>query len=111
MGRIRPARRRTPPLQRRADPPVARPRRGPEAQDPRRQDWVPTGAGGEADTHRAAAGAEGSEAMITRSTAVLACADVQNTVDYYCNTLGFKQHWLWEDPPTFAAIGMGDVEI
>jgi GNAT superfamily N-acetyltransferase/predicted enzyme related to lactoylglutathione lyase len=49
--------------------------------------------------------------MITRSTAVLACADVQQTVDFYCTTLGFKQHWLWEDPPTFGAIGMGQAEI
>jgi catechol 2,3-dioxygenase-like lactoylglutathione lyase family enzyme/GNAT superfamily N-acetyltransferase len=49
--------------------------------------------------------------MMTRSTAVLACADVQQTVDFYCNTLGFKLHWLWEDPPTFGAIGMGHVEV
>ena len=49
--------------------------------------------------------------MITRSTAILACGDVQQTVDFYCNTLGFKQHWLWEDPPTFASIGMGHVEV
>ena len=49
--------------------------------------------------------------MITRSTAVLACKDVQDTVDFYCNTLGFKQHWLWEDPPTFGAVGLGDIEI
>jgi GNAT superfamily N-acetyltransferase/uncharacterized glyoxalase superfamily protein PhnB len=49
--------------------------------------------------------------MITRSTAVLACADVQQAVDFYCQTLGFKQHWLWEDPPAFAAVGMGEIEI
>ncbi|MEA2708855.1 MAG: hypothetical protein QOF78_1456 [Phycisphaerales bacterium] len=49
--------------------------------------------------------------MIARSTAVLACTDVQQTVDFYCNTLGFKQHWLWEDPPTFGAVGLGQIEI
>ena len=49
--------------------------------------------------------------MITRSTAVLACADVQQTADFYCQTLGFKQHWLWEDPPRFGAIGMGQAQL
>ena len=49
--------------------------------------------------------------MITRSTAVLACANVQQAVDFYCQKLGFKQHWLWEDPPTFAAVGLGEIEI
>ena len=49
--------------------------------------------------------------MITRSTAVLACTDVQQAVDFYCQKLGFKQHWLWEDPPTFAAVGLGEIEI
>jgi uncharacterized glyoxalase superfamily protein PhnB len=36
---------------------------------------------------------------------------LQQTVDFYCNTLGFKQHWLWEDPPTFAAVGLGEIEL
>jgi catechol 2,3-dioxygenase-like lactoylglutathione lyase family enzyme len=49
--------------------------------------------------------------MITSSTAIFACADVRQTVDFYCNMLGFKQHWLWGDPPTFAAVGLGKIEI
>jgi uncharacterized glyoxalase superfamily protein PhnB/GNAT superfamily N-acetyltransferase len=49
--------------------------------------------------------------MPARSTAVLACADVQQTVDFYTQVLGFKQHWLWEDPPTFGCIGFEEAEI
>ncbi len=49
--------------------------------------------------------------MTTKSNAVLACGDVTETVNFYINVLGFKQHWLWEDPPTFACVGMGGAEI
>lgn len=49
--------------------------------------------------------------MTIKSTAVLACRNVSETVDFYTNVLGFKQHWLWEDPPTFACIGMGGAEL
>jgi GNAT superfamily N-acetyltransferase/predicted enzyme related to lactoylglutathione lyase len=49
--------------------------------------------------------------MICKSTAVLACRDVRDAVNFYTSVLGFKQHWLWEDPPTFACVGMGQIEI
>jgi len=49
--------------------------------------------------------------MISKSTAVLAVADVRQTVDFYVSVLGFKLHWLWENPPTFGCIGMGQIEI
>ena len=49
--------------------------------------------------------------MPSTSTAVLACADVQQTVDFYTKVLGFTQRWLWEDPPTFGCIGLNDAEI
>jgi uncharacterized glyoxalase superfamily protein PhnB/GNAT superfamily N-acetyltransferase len=49
--------------------------------------------------------------MPAKSTAVLACADVQQTVDFYTRMLGFKQHWLWEDPPTFGCVGFEGAEI
>ena len=49
--------------------------------------------------------------MISKSTAVFAVVDVKQTVDFYVNVLGFHQHWLWEDPPTFGCIGLGQVEV
>jgi len=49
--------------------------------------------------------------MIHSSTAVLAVADVTQTADYYVDVLGFKQHWMWENPPTFGCVGCGKVEI
>jgi len=49
--------------------------------------------------------------MINSSTAVLAVVDVTQAVDYYVKVLGFKQHWLWQDPPTFGCVGVGKAEI
>lgn len=49
--------------------------------------------------------------MTCTSTAVLACRDVAETVNFYTGVLGFRQHWLWEDPPTFACVGMGGAEL
>ena len=49
--------------------------------------------------------------MISKSTAVFAVADVMRTVEFYVNVLGFKQHWLWQDPPTFGCVGLGQVEV
>ncbi|HEV2295931.1 MAG TPA: GNAT family N-acetyltransferase [Tepidisphaeraceae bacterium] len=49
--------------------------------------------------------------MNCKSTAVLACRDVREAVEFYIKVLGFKQQWLWEEPPTFACVGMGQAEI
>lgn len=49
--------------------------------------------------------------MISKSTAVLAVADVRETIDFYVSVLGFRQRWLWGNPPTFGCIGMGRVEV
>jgi GNAT superfamily N-acetyltransferase len=49
--------------------------------------------------------------MINSSIAVLAVADVTQSVDYYVNVLGFSQSWLWENPPTFGCVRCGKVEI
>jgi uncharacterized glyoxalase superfamily protein PhnB len=38
---------------------------------------------------------------------VLATADVLATVRYFEQTLGFKQQWLWGDPPVYAGIRAG----
>jgi catechol 2,3-dioxygenase-like lactoylglutathione lyase family enzyme len=49
--------------------------------------------------------------MIKSSTAVFAVADVTKSVEFYCNVLGFKQNWLWGNPPTFGCVGMGKAEV
>ena len=38
---------------------------------------------------------------------VLATDDVPATVVYFENTLGFKQQWIWGDPPVYAGIRAG----
>jgi GNAT superfamily N-acetyltransferase/predicted enzyme related to lactoylglutathione lyase len=49
--------------------------------------------------------------MIEHSTAVLAVADVMQTVRFYVDVLGFQQRWLWGTPPTFGCIGAGRAEL
>ena len=49
--------------------------------------------------------------MIKSSTAVLAVADIVATVKFYCDVLGFRQNWLWGNPPTFGCVGSGKIEI
>jgi GNAT superfamily N-acetyltransferase len=49
--------------------------------------------------------------MIKNSTAVLAVADVGETARFYVDKLGFKQNWLWGNPPTFGCIGLGSAEL
>ena len=48
---------------------------------------------------------------ISKSTAVLAAADLRETVRFYCDVLGFKEHWLWGEPPSFGCIGLGHAEL
>jgi catechol 2,3-dioxygenase-like lactoylglutathione lyase family enzyme/GNAT superfamily N-acetyltransferase len=49
--------------------------------------------------------------MITSSIAVLAVVDIPASVAFYVNVLGFKQQWLWGNPPTFGCVSLGKAEI
>jgi catechol 2,3-dioxygenase-like lactoylglutathione lyase family enzyme len=41
----------------------------------------------------------------------LAVGDISSAVDYYTKKLGFKLGFLWGDPPTFAGVNLGKVQI
>src|SRR5437762_2666351 len=49
--------------------------------------------------------------MISTSTAVLAVADILASVRFYVDVLGFKQLWLWGEPPGFGCVAIGRTEI
>jgi GNAT superfamily N-acetyltransferase len=49
--------------------------------------------------------------MLTGSTAVLAVADIVQTVTFYRDILGFHERWLWGDPPTFGCVGLDKAEL
>jgi hypothetical protein len=38
---------------------------------------------------------------------VIATSDVLSTVRYFEQTLGFKQQWIWGDPPVYAGVRAG----
>lgn len=46
-----------------------------------------------------------------RQHAGLAVPDVQVALDYYTSTLGFTPGFTWDDPPTFAGVELGDVQL
>ena len=43
----------------------------------------------------------------TSAVPVIATADVAATIQYFEQTLGFKQQWVWGDPPVYAGIRAG----
>lgn len=42
---------------------------------------------------------------------ILNVKNVSASIDYYVNKLGFKKNWAMGDPPTFASVGRGKVNI
>lgn len=45
------------------------------------------------------------------ATPILNVKDIAASIEYYVNKLGFEKKWDWGDPPTFASVGRGKVEI
>src|SRR6266513_1369782 len=38
---------------------------------------------------------------------VIGTADVAGTISYFEQTLGFKQQWIWGEPPVYAGVKAG----
>ena len=45
------------------------------------------------------------------STAIFACSDIEATLTYYKDVLGFESSWTWGEPPNFGGASMGGVSI
>jgi ribosomal protein S18 acetylase RimI-like enzyme len=45
------------------------------------------------------------------STAIFATDDVERTLAYYKDVLGFETTWKWDDPPTFGGASLGGVSL
>jgi catechol 2,3-dioxygenase-like lactoylglutathione lyase family enzyme len=45
------------------------------------------------------------------STAIFASSDIEATLAYYKDVLGFESTWTWGDPPVFGSASMGGVTI
>jgi uncharacterized glyoxalase superfamily protein PhnB/GNAT superfamily N-acetyltransferase len=48
---------------------------------------------------------------MSSSTAIFACSDIEATLAYYKDVLGFESRWTWGDPPSFGSASMGGVTI
>jgi ribosomal protein S18 acetylase RimI-like enzyme len=48
---------------------------------------------------------------VTSSTAIFAASDIEATIAYYKNILGFESSWTWGEPPTFGSTSCGGVSI
>jgi ribosomal protein S18 acetylase RimI-like enzyme len=49
--------------------------------------------------------------VVTSSTPIFACADIETTLAFYKDVLGFTASWTWGDPPTFGSASWGAVTI
>ncbi|HZH99256.1 MAG TPA: VOC family protein, partial [Fimbriimonadaceae bacterium] len=45
------------------------------------------------------------------STAIFATADIEATLAYYKDVLGFESSWTWGEPPTFGSVSGGGATI
>jgi GNAT superfamily N-acetyltransferase len=48
---------------------------------------------------------------VISSTAVFACSDIEATITYYKDVLGFESSWTYGDPPNFGSASMGGVTM
>ena len=46
-----------------------------------------------------------------KSITILYSDDIERSIRYYTDCLGFEQSWKWDDPPTFGVMAKKDVEI
>ena len=49
--------------------------------------------------------------VIKGSTPIFATADIEATIAYYKDVLGFKTSWTWGDPPTFGSASLGNATM
>ena len=45
------------------------------------------------------------------SNAIFAASDIEATLAYYKDVLGFESTWTWGDPPVFGSASNGGVTI
>lgn len=45
------------------------------------------------------------------ATAIFACSDIEATIAYYKDVLGFDSSWTWGEPPSFGCASKGGVSI
>lgn len=48
---------------------------------------------------------------MSSSTAIFASSDLERTLAYYVDVLGFELAWTWGDPPSLASVRMGGISI
>lgn len=51
------------------------------------------------------------DGVITGSTPIFAAADIEATIAYYKEVLGFETSWTWGEPPTFGSVSLGNVTM
>ncbi|MES2810518.1 MAG: VOC family protein [Bacteroidota bacterium] len=42
---------------------------------------------------------------------ILYSDNVQRSIEFYTRVFGFKDHWTWEDEPTFGGVVSGELSI
>jgi GNAT superfamily N-acetyltransferase/uncharacterized glyoxalase superfamily protein PhnB len=50
-------------------------------------------------------------ASVSSSTAIFACSDIEATLAYYKEVLGFESSWTWGDPASFGGASLGGISL
>lgn len=44
-------------------------------------------------------------------TPILYSSDIEKSINYFVDQLAFESKWMWDQPPTFGGVNMGDISI
>ena len=51
------------------------------------------------------------DSALVLAVPILACTDIEDTISFYVDRLGFEREWVWGDPPDDGGVRRGDVQI
>jgi RNA polymerase sigma factor (sigma-70 family) len=55
--------------------------------------------------------ADPNKLAVVQATPILKVNDIEASLDFYTNRLGFEKLWAWGEPPTFAAVARDGMRI
>ena len=51
------------------------------------------------------------EPNLVLAVPILACTDIEETIAFYADRLGFEREWVWGDPPEDGGVRRGEVQL
>ena len=51
------------------------------------------------------------DSTLVLAVPILACTDIDETISFYVDRLGFEREWVWGDPPEDGGVRRGEVQL